>query len=210
MLRKLEKYEVLDEIGHGGMGDVYKAEHRLMNRSVALKVINRDLVRKSGAVDRFHREVTTAAQLSHPNIVTAYDAEQAGDVHYLVMEFVEGLDLAEVVRQQGPLSAEQACNYIRQAAEGLQHAHEAGLVHRDIKPSNIMVHLPHTHRGAEDCVKVLDFGLARRVESEGQTMTGMRRSASLSAPPASMANSFARTVSSAGFRCAGLPSYQPP
>jgi len=147
------RYDVENLIGRGGMGDVYKARHRVMDRTVALKVINRELVRKSGAVDRFQREVKAAARLSHPNIVTAHDAEQAGDTHFLVMEYVDGVDLSRLVKDRGALPIADACDYIRQAAVGLQHAHEQGMVHRDIKPHNLML-------TAGGTVKILDFGLA--------------------------------------------------
>ena len=154
------RYRIVELIGRGGMGDVYRAEHRLMSRSVALKVINQELVRNAQAVERFRREVQAAARLTHPNIVTAHDAEQAGDVHYLVMEYVDGTDLSEVVKQQGPLDVSQACDYIAQAANGLQHAHEQGMVHRDVKPHNLMV----TREGQ---VKILDFGLATLARDPG-------------------------------------------
>ena len=147
------RYEILGLIGKGGMGDVYNARHRKMERTVALKVINRGLVQKAEAIDRFHREVKAAAQLSHPNIVTAYDADQAGDFHFMVMEFVDGVDLSQTVKKRGALPVAEACDYIRQAAIGLQHAHERGMVHRDIKPHNMMV-------TADGTVKILDFGLA--------------------------------------------------
>ena len=147
------RYEIVGLIGKGGMGDVYKARHRKMERTVALKVINRELVRKAEAVDRFHREVKAAAQLSHPNIVTAYDADQAGDFHFMVMEYVDGVDLSRTVKERGALPVAEACDYIRQAAIGLQHAHERGMVHRDIKPHNLMV-------TPDGTVKILDFGLA--------------------------------------------------
>ncbi len=147
------RYEIVGLIGKGGMGDVYRARHRKMDRTVALKVINRELFRKSEAVDRFQREVKAAAQLSHPNIVTAHDADQAGDYHFMVMEYVDGIDLSEIVKQRGPLAVGDACDYIRQAALGLQHAHERGMVHRDVKPHNLML----TTTGD---VKILDFGLA--------------------------------------------------
>ncbi|HCS53081.1 protein kinase [Rubinisphaera sp.] len=157
------RYEVLRMIGRGGMGDVYLARHRMMDRLVALKIINRELVRKQSAIERFHREVKAAARLSHPNIVTAFDAEQADDVHFLVMEYVDGTDLSEVVHEQGSLSVDQACEYARQAALGLQHAHDLGMVHRDIKPHNLMV-VGHSSQDetAEPAgiVKILDFGLA--------------------------------------------------
>lgn len=146
------RYRLMERLGRGGMGDVYQAEHRLMNRLVALKVINRRLLSQPGAVERFHREVQAAARLVHPNIVTAFDAEQAGDLHFLAMEYVPGVDLAQVIKQRGPLQVREACEYVRQAAIGLQHAHEQGMVHRDIKPHNLIL--------AEGHVKILDFGLA--------------------------------------------------
>lgn len=152
-LREHPRYQIIGLIGKGGMGDVYEARHRMMDRTVALKIINREFVRKPEAVDRFHREVKTAARLTHPNIVTAHDAEQAGDVHFLVMEYVDGVDLARAVKKQGALTVADACDYVRQAAIGLQYAHEMGMVHRDIKPHNLMV-------TAAGTVKILDFGLA--------------------------------------------------
>lgn len=136
------------------MGVVYQAEHRLMERTVALKVIHARLLSSNLAVERFRLEVKAAAKLSHRNIVTAFDAEQAGDLHFLVMEYIEGTSLADLVHRRGPLSVLHACNYILQAAKGLQHAYEKGMVHRDIKPHNLM----HSKRGV---IKVLDFGLAR-------------------------------------------------
>lgn len=150
------RYRVLELLGSGGMGAVYRAEHRLMQRSVALKIINPRLVASESAVDRFRREIQAAARLQHQNIVTAFDAEQAGDVHFFVMEYVKGTDLQKVLDQRGPLPVAEACEYILQAAIGLQHAHENGMVHRDIKPHNLVV---VTARGVAQ-VKILDFGLA--------------------------------------------------
>jgi len=150
------RYRVLGLIGFGGMGAVYKAEHRLMERLVALKVISPALLDNAAAIDRFRREFRAAARLSHPNVVTAFDADQAGNLHFLVMEFVEGLSLDRLVTQTGPLSVTQACHFVRQAAIGLQHVHEQGMVHRDIKPQNLMV----MRKGQ---VKILDCGLARIV-----------------------------------------------
>ena len=155
------RYRILRELGRGGMGVVYQARQTLMNRPVVIKVINRALLDHPDAVERFRREVQAAARLSHPNIVTAYDAEQAGDLHLLVMEFVPGQDLADVLKKKGPLPVAHACHYARQAALGLQHAHERGMVHRDIKPHNLMV----TPKGQ---VKILDFGLAKLASEHGQ------------------------------------------
>ncbi len=149
------RYRVVRRLGSGGMGTVYLAEHRLMDRSVALKVMRRDLLGNEALVERFRREVRAAARLAlHPNIVAAYDAEQAGESHFLVMEFVEGVDLAHLVKTRGPLPCALACQAVKQAAEGLDHAFRSGMVHRDIKPQNLML----TPDGR---VKILDFGLAR-------------------------------------------------
>jgi tRNA A-37 threonylcarbamoyl transferase component Bud32 len=148
------RYRVLELLGVGGMGAVYRAEHLLMQRQVALKVINHELIDRPATIERFEREVRAAARLVHPNIVTAFDAEQAGELHFLVMEYVEGTSLARRLAEKGPLGVAEACHYIRQAALGLQHAHERGMVHRDIKPHNLVL----TPAGQ---VKILDFGLAR-------------------------------------------------
>ena len=155
------RYRVEQLLGAGGMGAVYRAHHLVLGRSVALKVINPALTNRAAAVERFARESRAAARLSHPNIVAAFDAEQAGGTHFLVMEYVEGTDLARLVQEQGPLPVDRACEYVRQCALGLQHAFEQGMVHRDIKPHNLML----TPDGR---VKILDFGLARlREEARG-------------------------------------------
>jgi len=148
------RYRILERLGSGGMGMVFKAEHRLMRRTVALKVIHAELLGMPGGVERFQQEVRAAALLSHPNIATAYDADQAGDTHFLVMELVEGQTLDRVLEQRGPLPWPEACDLVRQTALGLQHAYERGMVHRDLKPANLML----TPQGQ---VKILDFGLAR-------------------------------------------------
>lgn len=148
------RYRVVRQLGRGGMGTVYEAEHRMMQRTVALKVINHQLVRNRNAIERFRGEVRAAAQLAHPNIVTAHDADEAGSLHFLVMEFVDGINLAKQVEKTGPLPIRHACHFARQVALGLEHAHERGMVHRDIKPQNLML----TRQGR---VKILDFGLAR-------------------------------------------------
>jgi len=162
------RYRILEVLGSGGMGVVFKAEHRLMERTVALKVIAHQLVDNAAAVERFRQEVKAAARLTHPNIVTAYDAEQAGDVHFLVMAYVEGASLDRVLHQRGPLPVAEACLLVQQAAQGLQHAHEKGMVHRDIKPGNLLVRSADrsgpieadAHRQAA-LVKIADFGLSR-------------------------------------------------
>ncbi len=161
-LAEHERYRVVELIGKGGMGTVYRAEHRRMNRPVAIKVLERALLNGPGAVERFQREVRAAAKLNHPNIVLAFDADRAGELHFLVMELVPGVTLSKLVRERGPLPVAEACGYVQQAALGLQHALECGLVHRDVKPANLVV-------TPEGQVKVLDFGLARFVREGGPT-----------------------------------------
>jgi serine/threonine protein kinase len=154
----LDQYVLLELLGQGGMGAVYKARQSRMKRLVALKLIRREALSSPTAVERFKREAEVAAKMSHPNIVTVYDSNETNGTHFLVMEYVEGTDLARLVKRQGPLPVAQACDYIRQAALGLQHAHEQGLIHRDIKPHNLMLN-------KLGIVKVMDLGLARTVEA---------------------------------------------
>lgn len=162
----LDPYLLLDVIGEGGMGHVFKARHRRLERLAALKVIHKDRVANDDAVKRFHREAKAAARLDHPNIVKVFDANEEKGVHFLAMEFVDGKDLSKLVKEKGPLPIKEACDYIRQAAQGLQHAHEQGLVHRDIKPGNLLL----TSKGS--VVKILDMGLARFTKSEeGKELT---------------------------------------
>src|SRR5262249_16943774 len=136
-------YDVLEELGRGGMGVVYKARRRADGGLVALKVIQRERVIHPEVVRRFRREAQAAARLSHPNIGLVYEPDLEGDVHFLAMEYVPGVTLQRLVDESGPLPVEQACDFIRQAALGLQHASEQGLVHRDVKPANLMAVVPH-------------------------------------------------------------------
>ncbi len=157
-------YEILRELGRGGMGVVYLAHNKLMGRPEVLKVVSSHLVNRSGVLDRFLVEIRNAAKLHHTNVVTAYSALRLGESLVLAMQYVEGLDLARLVAARGPLPVVQASNYVHQAAKGLQHAHEHGMVHRDIKPSNLML----AREGNRAVIKVLDFGLAK-VRSEDST-----------------------------------------
>jgi len=156
----LGNYVVLEKLGEGGMGQVFKARHRRMERVVALKVLSPTATQSKDAVERFQREVKAAARLSHPNIVTAYDADESSGTHFLVMEYVEGTDLASLVAKRGPLPVDRALDYIVQAARGLEYAHAQKIIHRDIKPSNLLL----DGRGT---VKILDMGLARMEEHLG-------------------------------------------
>ena len=147
-------YLVLSQLGAGGMGVVYKARHARMKRLVALKVLTREAARQGSFAQRFQREVETIAQLSHPNIVMAFDAGEAEAGLFLVMEFVNGRDLASEVEESGPLSVADAVHCTLQAARGLSYAHTQGVIHRDVKPANLL-------RDAGGLVKVADLGLAR-------------------------------------------------
>ena len=150
----LGNYVLLEKIGAGGMGQVFKAQHRVMERVVALKVLPPSMTKDPSAIARFHREVKAAAKISHPNVVAAFDADQANGVHFLVMECVDGSDLSALVKKKGPFSVEKAVNFVLQAAKGLEAAHKKGIVHRDIKPGNLLLDM-------EGTVKILDMGLAR-------------------------------------------------
>ncbi|MCI0462969.1 MAG: serine/threonine protein kinase [Gemmataceae bacterium] len=154
-------YRILERLGEGGVGQVFKARHRLLHRVVALKLIRPERVTHPTTVGRFQREVQAAAQLDHPNVVRAYDAHEEAGTYYFAMQYVEGADLNRLVKERGPLSVAQACHCIAQAARGLQHIHQNGLVHRDVKPGNLMV----TGGSSGGTVKILDLGLARLNES---------------------------------------------
>jgi formylglycine-generating enzyme required for sulfatase activity/serine/threonine protein kinase len=149
----LGNYTLLDKIGAGGMGQVFKAQHRRMDRLVAIKMLPPDMAKDQEALARFQREVKAAAKLRHPNVVAADDADEANGVHFLVMEHVEGSDLSVLVKDHGPLSVDLAIQCILQAARGLAYAHGEGIIHRDIKPANLLLDKKGT-------IKVLDMGLA--------------------------------------------------
>lgn len=171
----LGKYKLLDVIGTGGMGAVFKAEQCSVKRIVALKVMAKDLVSNEKAVSRFLREIQSAAALNHPHIVASIDADCIGDRYFLVMDYVEGRDLKAWLKKYGALPISWSCEVIRQVALGLQHAHELGMVHRDIKPANIMVSVnPQT---GEPHAKIMDFGLSKLVsetrEDGHSTQTGV-------------------------------------
>jgi molecular chaperone DnaK len=150
----LGKYVIQDKIGEGGMGEVYAAEHRRMKRPVVVKILPEAATQSEYSLKRFQREVEAAAQLSHPNIVTAFDADEAQGIHFLVMEYIEGVPLGEWVSRMGPLPVAKAVNCILQAAQGLAYAHSKGIIHRDIKPNNLLLDV-------NGVVKILDMGLAR-------------------------------------------------
>lgn len=167
--QKLGPYELLEKLGQGGMGAVYKARQTRLNKLVAIKVLPPQFVNNPQAMARFDREMQAVGKVEHPNIVRAMDADEHSGIHFLAMEYVEGSDLERLVREQGPRSVAAAADAVRQAALGLAEAHELGLVHRDIKPSNLL-------RTAKGQVKVLDLGLASLSQDDsagvGEGLTG--------------------------------------
>jgi tRNA A-37 threonylcarbamoyl transferase component Bud32 len=156
-------FEMFGELGRGGMGIVYKARSLDQDRLVAIKVIRKDRLTHGDAVKRFRREAQAAARLAHPNVVRVIDSDHEGELHFLVMEYVDGVTLHRLVERDGPLAPADACEYLRQAALGLQHIHEQALVHRDIKPGNLMLTQPAAAGVSRPIrlVKILDMGVAR-------------------------------------------------
>ncbi len=160
----LGKYKLLDHLGTGGMSSVYLGEHVLMQRRVAIKVLPARRVADTSYLARFHREAQAAAALDHRNIVRAYDVDCDCNTHYLVMEYVDGRDLQHLVAEDGPLPYAAAADYIRQAADGLAHAHQAGLIHRNVKPGNLLL-------DRRNVIKLLDLGLARFTNEQSGSLT---------------------------------------
>jgi len=161
---RLGKYKLLGQIGKGGMSSVYLAEHELMKRRVAVKVLPQSRVSDASYLERFRLEARAVAKLDDPHIVRAFDIDNEKNIHFIVMEYVEGQDLHQLVGSSGPLDYDTAADYIAQAAQGLQHAHEMGLVHRDIKPANFLLDKHKT-------VKLLDLGLAKLTEDDQASLT---------------------------------------
>lgn len=160
----LGKYKILDRLGKGGMSSVFLAEHLQMQRRVAIKVLTGRLAAQPEYLERFRQEARAAARVDHPNIVRAYDVGQEANVHYLVIEYIVGADLQQIVAEKGRLDCREAAEYIRQAAAGLAHVHKSGLVHRDIKPANLLVDKNGT-------LKIVDLGLARLPEETHQSLS---------------------------------------
>jgi serine/threonine protein kinase len=148
-------YKIVDRLGSGGMSCVYLCEHFAMSRRVAVKVLPKSMADDSVLLKRFYREARATAALDHPNVIHAYDIDQTDQFHFMVMEYIEGTSLEEIVEKEGPLEIRRAAQYVRQAARGLQYIHETGLVHRDIKPGNLLVEKD------SNTIKILDMGLAR-------------------------------------------------
>ncbi|MCE9608352.1 MAG: protein kinase [Planctomycetia bacterium] len=173
-LGSLREYKLLKKLGEGGMGAVYRALHTKLDKIVALKVLPGGRMQNSDAVARFEREMKAVGKLRHPNIVGAFDAGEANGMHFLVMELVDGENLSALIKQHAPLAVADACELVRQAAVGLQEAHEHGMVHRDIKPSNLMLTVERRKGLTTGTVKVLDMGLALLDASQpgGGDLTG--------------------------------------
>ncbi len=160
----LGKHKLLGHLGTGGMSTVYLAEHLMLHHKRAIKVLPKSKLGNNSYLLRFQQEAKAIASLNHPNIVRAHDIDNENDTHYIVMEYVEGADLQTIVKKHGPLSYEKVADYTYQAALGLQHAHEKGLIHRDVKPANLLVN-------REGIVKVLDLGLALMTDDEQSSLT---------------------------------------
>lgn len=158
------QYRILERLGSGAMGTVYLCEHPETRSRVAIKVLPPVYAKNPEMLKRFYREAKAGGALDHENIVRVYDVDQDEKVHFMVMDYVDGSILLDIVRSHGPMSALRAAHYIRQAASGLQHAHEAGLIHRDVKPGNLLL----DRRGT---VKILDMGLARFADDEEDVLT---------------------------------------
>ncbi|MFO0964922.1 MAG: serine/threonine-protein kinase [Gemmataceae bacterium] len=160
----LGQYRILEQIGKGGTAQVYLAEHRKMRRKVAIKVLPPFYADDEEALSRFYREARAIAALDHPTIIKAHDVACEGDIHYLVMEYVEGTSLKDHLEKRGPLPIAEATAYIDQTLSGLQHAFERGLIHRDIKPGNLILE-------RTGCIRILDMGLVKFFEENDDTLT---------------------------------------
>jgi eukaryotic-like serine/threonine-protein kinase len=159
------RYEILERVGGGGMALVYKGQDLLLNRKVAVKILRQQYVHDEEFIRRFRREAQSAASLSHPNVVSIYDVGQEDEIHYIVMEYIEGITLNDLIKQRAPMQVEEAINIASQICDALDHAHHNGIIHRDIKPHNILI-------GRNGRVKVTDFGIARAASSSSITQTG--------------------------------------
>src|SRR5262249_17180943 len=153
------RYVILDRLGAGARGRVFKAQHQLMGRLAAVKIIAPPIPSPPTSIGRFYREMRLIGRLDHPNVVRAFDADQVGELLYIVMEYVPGRSLDHVLEDRGPLPAAEVVNYMAQAARGLAHAHDRGIVHRDVKPPNLLL-------SDEGQVKVLDLGLSALLEAD--------------------------------------------
>ena len=155
----LGRYEIIEKIGEGGMSVVYKAKDRLLNRYVAIKILRPEFIKDENFVENFRKESQAAAGLSHPNIVNVYDVGREGNIHFIVMELIDGKSLSQIIEEQGRLDYKDAINIAQQVASALSLAHKNQIIHRDVKPHNILI----TSSGI---AKLADFGIARAVSKE--------------------------------------------
>jgi len=191
--RTLGEYTIVERVGGGGMGTVFLARHKLLDRRAALKVMSPALADSPVARDRFRREIRLAGQLSHPNLVAVHDAAQDGGILYLVTEYVDGVDLSSLIRRDGPLPAARAVDSVIQAARGLGHAHACGIIHRDVKPANLIL-------GDDGVVRVLDLGLARATDPQLERTSEITRTGELLGTPAYAAPEQIRSPAAADVR----------
>lgn len=210
-VRRLGQYRLFERIGHGGMGEVYRAQHMFLRRPCAIKLIRADSQDAARSLQRFEREVQATASLHHPNIVDVYDYGRAEDgTFFYVMEFLHGVSLEQLVRRHGPLPAGRAIYLLRQVCQALSEAHSVGLIHRDIKPSNLFV---CSHGTQHDVIKLLDFGLVQQSDAAAKTAddtppVALSALPSVSLPPGmpSLPSSF-RTLAGS---ILGTPSFMSP
>jgi serine/threonine protein kinase len=160
-----QRYQILDVLGEGGMGAVYKANDRELKRTVALKVIRPDLARNPAIVERFKQELRLSHQVTHKNVIRIYDLGEGEGVKFITMEYIEGKDLRSLIREKNRFAPEEAVEVIQQVCQALDAAHSVGVIHRDLKPQNIM-------QDRSGRILVMDFGLARTLQGEGMTQTG--------------------------------------
>jgi hypothetical protein len=174
-LEQLGRYQLLDKLGQGGMGTVFLANDTRLDRRVAVKVLPPESVHNPDAIARFQREAKALAKLSHPGIVQAFDSEEENGRHFLVMEYVEGQSLLDVLKRDGRIAPTYAADFIHQAAAALQHAHDKGLIHRDLKPSNLLL-------SSSGQIKILDLGLARFLQDQIGDPTRTREGTGIGTP----------------------------
>jgi serine/threonine protein kinase len=176
-----EKYEVLSEVGHGGMSIVYKARHELMDRIVAIKMLQAALVNDQTSIKRFQQEAQAASCLTHPNVIAVHDYGLAPSGQpYLVMDFLQGESLADVIKKDNHVEAVRAANIFIQACDALEHAHQKGVLHRDLKSGNIML---TEFEGHEDVVKVVDFGIAKLMPNSGKQIQNLTQTGEIFGSP---------------------------